>query len=53
VSYRQRTEHRVLRAIRSTTGLIIIAGALGLALAASIGAVVWLIASALHHASTA
>ena len=52
MSYRQRAEHRVLRAIGSTTGLIIIALALGLAIAAALGAIAWGIASALHHAST-
>lgn len=38
---------------RSTAALIIIALALGLALAATLGAVAWAIAAALHSASTA
>jgi hypothetical protein len=53
MNYRQTSDHRIFRVVRSTTGLIIIAAAIGLALAATIGAVVWVIASALHHASTA
>lgn len=39
--------------IRSAAALIIIALALGLALAGALGAVVWAIATALHAASTA
>ncbi|HMC39747.1 MAG TPA: hypothetical protein VKI19_08805 [Acidimicrobiales bacterium] len=53
MTYRDRPDHRIFRMVRSTTTLIIIAAGLGLALAAGIGAVVWMIASALHHASTA
>lgn len=41
-----------IHAVRSTTSLIIIALVLGLALAAVLGGAVWLIAGALHHAST-
>lgn len=52
MNYRQRAEHRVLRVVGSTTGLIIIAAGIGLVIAASVGALVWVIASALHHAST-
>ena len=52
MNYRQRTERRVLRVVGSTTGLIIIALGIGLAIAAAIGALAWVIASALHHAST-
>ena len=47
------SEHRVLRMVRSTTSLIVIAAALGFALAVSLGALAWLIASTLHHASNA
>lgn len=53
MNYRPRTEHRILRMIRSTSTLVIIALALGAALAAALGSVVWLIATALHHASSA
>lgn len=37
---------------RATTGLIIIALALGLALAAALGGLVWAIATAIHHAAS-
>ena len=53
MNYRQGSEHRVLRMARSTTSLVIIALAIGMALAVTLGGLVWLIASALHHASTA
>lgn len=46
-------EHRLFRAVRSTTTLIIIAMGIGLVLAAAVGAVAYIVASALHHASTA
>lgn len=45
-------DRRGFRAIRSTTSLLIIALVLGVALAAALGGLVWLIAYALHHAST-
>ncbi len=53
MTFRQRTEHPILRRLGSTTTLIIIAVALGAALAAALGTAVWLIAAALHHASSA
>lgn len=40
------------RAARSTTSLVIIALAMGVALAVVLAGAVWLIAGALHHAST-
>ncbi len=43
----------VFRVVRSSVGLMIIALGLGLALAAGMGALVWAIATALHHASSA
>ena len=52
MNYRDRGDHRALRVIRSTTSLVIIALVMGAALAAVLGGAVWLIASALHHAST-
>lgn len=51
MNYRQGSHHRVLRMVRSTSSLIVIALALGAALAAVLGSAVWLIATALHHAS--
>ncbi len=51
MNYRQESEHRILHMVRSTTTLMIIALALGAALAGTLGSVVWLIATALHHAS--
>ena len=48
-----RREHRVLRMIRSTTSLIVIAAALGFALAVAVGATAWVIADTLKHASNA
>ena len=53
MNYRDTTEHRIFRMVRSTTGLVIIALAIGTVLAATLGGTVWLIASALHHASSA
>ena len=44
--------HRVFRVVRSSTVLIIIALGLGLALAATIGGIVYAIAAALHHAAS-
>ena len=44
--------HHVFRVVRSSTVLIIIALGLGLALAATIGGVIYAIASALHHAAS-
>lgn len=52
MNYRDRGDHRTLRVIRSTTSLVIIALALGAALAVVLGGTVWLIATALHHASS-
>jgi hypothetical protein len=53
-AFRRRHEpRRVFRVTRATVGLVIIALALGLALASTIGLIVWAIASALHHASSA
>jgi hypothetical protein len=43
--------HRVFRVSRATIGLIVIALGLGLALAAGLGALVWVIATAVHHAA--
>jgi hypothetical protein len=51
MNYAERREHRVLRMIRSTTVLVVIALVLGLALAGALGGIVYLIATALHHAS--
>ncbi len=53
MNYQDSTEHRFIRMVRSTTSLIIIALAIGTVLAATLGGTVWLIASALHHASSA
>ncbi len=47
----RRREHRVLRGIRSGVALTIIALALGVAVAAGLGVIVWLIATAIHHAA--
>jgi hypothetical protein len=44
-------EHRVLRGIRSGVALTFIALALGVAGAAGLGLIVWLIATAIHHAA--
>ncbi|HET6965713.1 MAG TPA: hypothetical protein VFH58_13135 [Acidimicrobiales bacterium] len=52
MNYREGSQHRIFRMVRSTSTLVIIALALGTALAAALGSVVWLIATALHHAST-
>ena len=52
MNFARGTEHRLLRKVRSTTSLLVIAAALGFALAVSLGALAWLIASTLHHAST-
>lgn len=46
-----RERHRVLRKLRSTTVLIVIALGLGLLLAVILGGLSWAIAAALHHAS--
>ncbi len=51
MNYRDEGQHRIYRMVRSTSSLVIIALALGTALAAALGSVVWLIATALHHAS--
>ncbi len=51
MNYRDGGQHRIVRMVRSTSTLVIIAVALGTALAAVLGSVVWLIATALHHAS--
>jgi hypothetical protein len=47
----KRREHRVLRGIRSGVVLTVIALALGVAVAAGLGVIVWLIATAIHHAA--
>jgi hypothetical protein len=47
----RRREHRVLRGIRSGLALTVIALALGVAAAAGLGLIVWLIATAIHHAA--
>lgn len=52
MNYRDRGAHRTLQVVRSTTSLVVIALVLGAALAAVLGGAVWLIATALHHAST-
>ena len=44
-------EHRVFRATMSSAALIIIALGIGLVLAAVLGAAIWGIATALHHAA--
>lgn len=53
MNHGERSDHRMLRMVRSTTGLVVIALVMGAALAAVLGGTVWLIAAALHHASTA
>ncbi len=53
MNYREGKQHPIFRMVRSTTSLVIIALALGTALAAALGSVVWVIATALHHASNA
>lgn len=53
MSYRDSSDHRMLRMARSTTSLVVIALVMGAVLAAVLGGAVWLLASALHHASTA
>ncbi len=45
-------EHRILRGVRSGLVLAVIALALGVATAASLGVIVWLIATAIHHAAS-
>lgn len=52
MNYRETNGHRIFRIVRSTTGLVVIGLVLGLAIAASLGVLVWAIASALHHASS-
>lgn len=47
----RRREHRVLRGVRSVVVLTVMALALGVAVAASLGVIVWLIAAAIHHAA--
>ena len=42
---------RLLRVIRSSTALVVIALSLGVAIAAGLAGVVWLIAAAIHHAA--
>lgn len=42
---------RLLRVIRSSTALVVIALSLGVAVAAGLGGLVWLIAAAIHHAA--
>jgi type IV secretory pathway TrbD component len=44
-------EHRVVRATFSSLALIVIALGIGLILAAGLGAAIWGIATALHHAA--
>jgi hypothetical protein len=48
----KRREHRILRGVRSVVVLAVIALALGVATAASLGLIVWLIATAIHHAAS-
>jgi hypothetical protein len=48
----KRREHRILRGVRSGVALAVIALALGVAAAASLGVIVWLIATAIHHAAS-
>jgi hypothetical protein len=48
----KRREHRILRGVRSGVVLTVIALALGVATAASLGVIVWLIATAIHHAAS-
>jgi hypothetical protein len=50
-SLAKRREHRVLRGIRSGAVLTVIALALGVAAAAGLGVIVWLIATGIHHAA--
>jgi hypothetical protein len=45
-------EHRILRGVRSGVVLAVIALAFGVATAASLGVIVWLIATAIHHAAS-
>jgi hypothetical protein len=45
-------EHRFLRGVRSVVVLTVIALALGVATAASLGVIIWLIATAIHHAAS-
>lgn len=42
---------RLLRVIRSSTALVVIALSLGVAIAAGLAGVLWLIAAAIHHAA--
>jgi hypothetical protein len=42
----------VLRKVRATAGLAVIAVGLGFAVACSLGAIVWLVATAIHHAAS-
>lgn len=51
MTYERGREHRWFHKIGSTTALIVIALGLGLALAAGLGAIIWGIATALHHAA--
>jgi hypothetical protein len=51
-SVTKRREHRILRGVRSVVVLAVIALALGVATAASLGLIVWLIATAIHHAAS-
>lgn len=53
MTFRDKSEHRIVRTVRSTTSLVIIAVALGVAVAAVLGGAVWLLTAALHHAATA
>jgi hypothetical protein len=49
---RESLARKVLRIGGASTGLIIIALGVGLGLAAALGGVVWLIATAIHHAAS-
>ncbi|MDE3206008.1 MAG: hypothetical protein KGQ66_17510 [Acidobacteriota bacterium] len=51
MSYRERGEHRVLRVVGSSTGLIIIALLIGLVIASALGGLAWALAGMLHHAA--
>ena len=51
MNFRLRTGRRGLRVLGSTTGLVIIALAIGLVVAVGLAAVTWVVANALHHAA--
>lgn len=51
MTYERGGDQRFFRKVGSTTALVVIALGLGLALAAGLGALIWAIADALHHAA--